>query len=124
MNLTITRDNLKAALVRQGVFDGYTYDGADWIFNFYVDDEDGDYDFEDLCDLIRFNAHVYWPGQDEDYLDVYDFYDDYIEPEGYYTLEEFLKIVDRNNHLDNDRYWIEENLEAYIMKDGSIIKFE
>lgn len=123
MNLKISKDNLRFALENKGVFDDYTEEAADWIFDYYVDDY-GDYDFEDLCDLIRYNAHCYWPGRNDYRMDVYNYYEDYIELEEYYTLEEFLKILDPSNHMNNDRYWIEANLDSYLMKDGSIIRFE
>lgn len=138
MIIQINADTLRALMERSGVFDDFTCDAEDYVwdqmgfeeFEEFDDMNDGmegmeNLSYEELTDVLRYTWHCYWPGREEERLDVWDFYYDFISPENLYTPEEFEGICDVNNHdYDSARLYLWENLNAEVLKDGSIVTFE
>lgn len=129
MIIKINADTLRALMERSGVFDDFTCDAADYVWDQMEFDDINDgvesLSYEEMIDVIRFNWHCYWPGREEERLDVWDFYYDFISPENLYTPEEFEGICDVKNHdYDSARLYLWENLNAEVLNDGSIVTFE
>lgn len=129
MIIKIESDTLHDLMERMGVFDDFTSAAEYYVWDQleFDDINDGieDFSYEELTDYLRYNWHCYWPGKNDERLDVWDFYYDFIEPEGLYTKEEFEGICDVKNHdYDSARLYLWENLNAEVLGDGSIVTFD
>ena len=120
MNIEIEGTTLREVFEKLGYDINYTAAAWDFIWNNQIpDEEEAEYDFDGICDYLKYAMVCYWPTKQEYGLDIYDFHQDFAKDT--YTEEEFI-----NNYKTdaNIKRWMDVECNAYVMTDGSILMWE